>query len=709
MMWGSEASQRRVLSVAALAGGYALYALWKKRRAKALLPVRACTEKEVVGKPPGEAWTAKADCSLMRGFAEEGPASWEPETVAFHIERLAKNQTPAVAYETERSGEVEYVEVTWEAYVSEIKAAARAMIKLGLKRRMTCAILGFNSREWVVADLAAVLAGGFATGIYATNGPESVKYILDHSKAAICVVEGPKQAAKVQGYKVALVSYGEDAPGALSWSEFLARGRDRADMPVASPGDCCTLIYTSGTTGEPKAVMISNDSITWIVRAFASSMHFGKAKHEKLVSYLPLSHIAAQAIDIYANLVTVGRRVGDAQFGCEVRAATVYFARPDALKGSLKLTLCAVRPTVFFGVPRVFEKFAEALQAVGAKTTGVKKILSTWAKATTRAKYDRLRADSQAWPGLVALLQEPLAMVLLKKVHAAIGLDRAHFVFTGAAPIAQSTLEYFGSLGFIVNEAFGMSEVTGPASVTLNSYFVPGTCGPAAPGLEIKLDSVEGRDKDDEGEVCFRGRSLMLGYLNNEAKTRETIDDDGWLHSGDTGRLVECDGNTMLKITGRIKELLITAGGENVAPVPIEDALKGLLPGVSAAVVVGDKLKFLSVLFTLKQLPDDATGSFFETLAPPASDLDPNCATAAQAADSPKWQRTVQDAIDEYNSNLAVSAAQKIHKFAILPLDFSQATGELTPTLKLKRAAVVDKYGPILKTLYGAHASAVWA
>ena len=291
----------------------------------------------------------------------------------------------------------------------------------------------------------------------------------------------------------------------------------------------------------------------------------------------------------------------------------MHFARADALKGSLKLTLGAVKPTIFFGVPRVWEKFEEAIRAIGAQSTGLKKKLSTWAKGVALRRYRALSAVSSAdeRSARAGAFEEALALKLLGKVHAAIGLDRAHFTFTGAAPIAPSTLGYFGSLGLTVHEVFGMSEVSGPSNVTIASCYAPGYCGPALPGVELKLERVEGRDKPGEGEVCFRGRSVMMGYLHDDEKSEQTIDAEGWLHSGDTGRLdiVRPGLAPMLKITGRIKELLITGGGENVAPVPIEDALKEALPALSCAVVIGDRLKFLSVLLTLKQRANEATGS----------------------------------------------------------------------------------------------------
>jgi len=715
------------LAKLAAAGGLAAaaaYALYRRSKREALpvpeeQPTDAfCTEK------PEVAYVTSADAALQRGLSPAGVGARAPETVPQLLARLEDNATDAIAWEADGG----WATLTWKEYAAVIRRCARAMIAAGLEAGRGVGIIGFNSKEWVIADLGAVLAGGLAAGIYSTNGPDAAAYVLEHSRASLCFVEGAGQLAKVADVSALsrIVVWGPDAgdaaaaagPRVSTWDAFLASAPDdpaplASRVAAAEAGRCCTLIYTSGTTGRPKAVMISHDNVTWVVASFAQLAGFGTAPggRERIVSFLPLSHIAAQAIDIYAGLVCVGRHV--VPDAAHVHSSTLYFARPDALKGSLKNTLVSVRPTIFFGVPRVWEKFAEALQAVGAKTTGVKKIISTWAKGAALRQYRANRADLTVDDAgllgtLLGAVETKLALAVLKKVHAAVGLDKAHFTFTGAAPIATSTLEYFGSLGLVVNEVFGMSEVAGPSAVTLDRYYAPGFCGVAVPGVEIKLEHVPGRDRPGEGEVLFRGRSVMLGYLRDDAKTREAIDEDGWQHSGDTGTLKSFAPGAapMLKITGRIKELLITAGGENVAPVPIEDALKGRLPGVSAAVVVGDKLKFLSVLFTLKQQANDA-GSFDDVLVGPALAVSPGVTTAEAAADDPTWKAACQAAIDEYNDT-AVSSAQRVQKFKILPLDFSQTTGELTPTLKLKRAVVAEKYGSVLKLIYGDAASAVW-
>ena len=406
--------------------------------------------------PPVKSFVTGADSALVRGMSSSGPGARDPETVPELLKRLETNTTKAVAWEENGA----WRDLTWADYVSLVRQAARAMIAIGLEPRKGVGIIGFNSLEWVVADLGCVLAGGLAAGIYATNGADAARYVLDHSSAQLCFCDGAAQLEKIRKaaetlpkLKKIIVWGGADADkaarrsDALTWRGFLNNApEDPAPLlervDEAEPGHACTLIYTSGTTGTPKAVMISHDNVTWVVASFAAFVGFGKAPggRERLVSYLPLSHIAAQAIDIYAGLVCTGRD--------GVQSSTLYFARPDALKGSLKDTLNAVRPTVFFGVPRVWEKFAEALQAVGAKTTGAKKKISTWAKRVALRRY--LAGVAGAEPedlglvgGALSSVEEVFADLILKKVHAAIGLDRAHFVFTGAAPIATSTLEYF--------------------------------------------------------------------------------------------------------------------------------------------------------------------------------------------------------------------------------------------------------------------------
>ena len=580
---------------------------------------------------------------------------------------------------------------------------------LGLGRFESVSILGFNSPEWHLSNMGAIAAGGFAAGIYTTNEPDACKYILKHSNARIVVVDGQKQLDKILKIRgdlpklVAIVVWGEELPAgvndgigagqakAYGWDEFLGLGASVSDAEVEAriadqkPGHCSTLIYTSGTTGDPKAVMISHDNVTWVTRANIAHHPDFVNGPLRVVSYLPLSHIAAQIVDIHSPMAYL------ADHGLP---SEVHFARPDALKGTIKESLIKAKPTVFFAVPRVWEKFAEALQAIGKKTTGLKKTLSTWAKGQGRqihAASQYKSKTSHPWMGIVA------KKLVLTKIKAAIGLNCARLCISGAAPISKVTLDYFGSLNIHIVEVYGMSENTGPQTCGMNKKFIAGTCGPVIPGAEIKIDLDKG-DKPGNGEVCFRGRHVMMGYMHNQAKTNETIDEDGWLRSGDVG-MIDPDTD-MLSITGRIKELIITAGGENIAPVPVEDKLKELLPGISNAMMIGDKRKYNTVLITLRQVPDpNEDGAFTDALFGNSLEVSKVCKTVTQAKADPKWKEYIEDGIAGYNKT-AVSNAQRIQKFLILDTDFSVPGGELTATQKLKRNVVVEKYSKEIESMY---------
>ena len=596
---------------------------------------------------------------------------------------------------------------TWKEYYNDTIKAAKSFMHLGLGRFESVSILGFNSPEWLLSNMGAIAAGGFAAGIYTTNEPDACKYILKHSKARIVVVDGQKQLDKILKIRgdlkdlTAIVVWGDkvspnvnDGVGdgqakVYGWDDFIALGASVSDAEVEArmadqkPGHCSTLIYTSGTTGDPKAVMISHDNVTWVTRANIAHHPDFVNGPLRVVSYLPLSHIAAQMVDIHSPM---------AYLADHSLPAEVHFARPDALKGTIKDSLIKAKPTVFFAVPRVWEKFAEALQAVGKKTTGPRKMISTWAKGQGKMIHAASQYKSKKSHPMMGFL----AKKILTKVKAAIGLDCARLCISGAAPISKQTLDYFGTLTINIVEVYGMSENTGPQTCGKNKKFIAGTCGPVIPGAEIKIDLDKG-DKPGNGEVCFRGRHVMMGYMHNQAKTDETIDEDGWLRSGDVGK-VDADTD-MLAITGRIKELIITAGGENIAPVPVEDKLKELLPGISNAMMIGDKRKYNTVILTLRQVPDpNEDGAFTEKLFGNSLEVS-GAKTVAEAKADPKWKETIEAAIAAYNKT-ATSNAQKIQKYTILDTDFSVPGGELTATQKLKRNVVVEKYAKDIEAMY---------
>jgi len=568
-------------------------------------------------------------------------------------------------------------------------------------------IIGFNSREWFVANFGAIAAGGIAAGIYTTNLPDACKYISDHSNAKVVLVEGLVQlekyiqiAGELKNLK-AIVMYGPDelpediaikcpSMPVYTFDAFLKLGKNRisdkelvARKDALKPEHTCTLIYTSGTTGPPKAVMITHDNINWTVRSMLSVTPRGKLdESDVMISYLPLSHIAAQMLDMHVPLVT---------------GQQTYFAEPDALKGSLGATLKEVRPTVFFGVPRVWEKIYDKLQEVAKSSTGLKKMLSTFAKKNAMQHWESMEYGSKIRSPTMYFL----AKAILKKAHVALGFDRAEALYVSAAPIEVKILKYFASLDLPIMELFGQSECSGPHAVNKLIAFKIGTVGRPLPGTETKVD-------EKTGELCYRGRHIFAGYMKMPEMTAATIDEDGWLHSGDIVNIDDDNDETLAKpsgflsITGRIKELIITAGGENVPPVLIEDQFKLAMPCLSNCMAVGDKRKFLSILLCLHTDVDEE-GNSLNTLSGVALETSKKIGSVAttteEVATCENWKSYFDDGMGKANKQ-ATSRAQTVSKWALLPSDFTIPGGELTPTLKLKRSVVADKYANVIESIY---------
>merc|ERR1712241_1330461 len=359
---------------------------------------------------------------------------------------------------------------------------------------------------------------------------------------------------------------------------------------------------------------------------------------------------------------------------------------------------------------------------IGAATTGCKKSVSTWAKAKAleHAKNIILGGDG-AVPG-----GHCLAMKIMNAVKGAVGLDKCKYAFTGAAPIRVDTLEYFGSLGIYINEVYGMSESAGCVTMSTDQAHVWGSCGWQLPGSEVKCFKVDPSDinkkeecppapstdagEEFQGEICFRGRGIMMGYLASadlgdkhlaeiEKKTAETIDQEGWLHSGDKGLKTKAG---LVKITGRYKELIIGEGGENIAPVPIEDSVKGLCDGVNECMMIGDQRKYNVAFITLKAVGANGEQPGTETLDMGAARVNPSVKTISEAMKDPKWIETLTKAISDTNKNgkLVPNNAFKIQKFCILPTNFSEEGGQLTPTKKLKRKNVEMQYAKMIEKMY---------
>lgn len=624
-------------------------------------------------------------------MGSEGLASIAPRTVIDVFKSTVEKYGDKDAMKYEENAE--WISITYSEYFAKCKQFAKSLLFLECKPFQATNIIGFNSKEWLIANFGSILAGGIAAGIYTTNNPESCKYVSEHSEAIVVVCDGLDQlkkftdiSKKLKHLKALVVYNVETVPEDLTFavpvytfSDFLTLGKDIADdvlnarMEAQKPGNCCTLIYTSGTTGNPKAVMISHDNVTWTARNVLETVN-GITPADRIVSYLPLSHIAAQMVDMHGPLLG---------------GACVYFAKPDALKGSLGGTLKAAKPTIFFGVPRVWEKIAEKMRAAGKLVTGLKKKLVTWCKEKGMEKSQLAQFGQSGGAPCGYGFAEKL---VLSKIKDTLGLSECRLACTGAAPITHEILEYFASVDIPIYELFGQSECTGPQTLNVPESWKLTTTGRAIQGTEMKV--LEGTQ-----ELVYRGRNIMMGYMKNKKATDDTIDAEGWLHSGDCAKIDE-DG--FMSITGRIKELIITAGGENIPPVLIEDKIKEHAKALSNVMVIGDKRKFLSALFCLRVKMDEdgnPTNQLDAQALDVAKEIGSKATTVAEAQMDEAFKTYLDKCVAAANKE-AISRAQNVQKWKLLENDFSVPGGELTPTLKLKRRIVSDKYSDVIEGMY---------
>lgn len=579
------------------------------------------------------------------------------------FERTATSRPDAPALRTKRQGTWETL--AWRDYHRRSRRAARALIALGVERGEHTAILGYNCVEWFIAEIATIAAGAVPTGIYTTNTAEQCRYIVTHCDARVVFVENEEQLAKFRGIRAHLPAlkaivqmHGQpDASEALSWERFLALGDTiddaRLDERAAAQdlADVCVLIYTSGTTGVPKAVMLTHRNVSWQVEQVGALI--GVRAGDDMISYLPLSHVAEQLFALQSNIML---------------GTCVWFAESMELLGD---ALREVRPHHFLAVPRVWEKIQSKMEAAGASSPPLRRRIAAWARRVGAAGGVALqRGGPMPFPyGLADRL-------VFSKVRQALGLDRARTLVTGAAPISRRTLEFFLSLGMPICEVYGMSETTAAITVSTPGAFRVGRAGRVIPGSEMRVA--------EDGEICVRGPHIFKGYYKDADATRETLDADGWLHTGDVGEL---DAEGYLAITDRKKELIITAGGENIAPQLVEGELESI-PVVNQAVVIGDRRRYLSVLLTL-----DA-----ERVPRVASDVGSPARNPEEASRCAHFAAYLQREIEKVNHRLA--RVQTVKKFAVLPGELSIDGGELTPTLKLKRKRIAEKYATIIERMY---------
>jgi long-chain acyl-CoA synthetase len=547
-----------------------------------------------------------------------------------------------------------------------VRALSLGLIDLGVAKGDKVSILANTRAEWTYADFAALSAGATVVPIYQTNSPEECQYVLENSDAKVVVVEDEEQMDKVRKVRERLpllehvIRMTGASDDAISFEDLAARGASRdpseweARWQSVTPEDICTFIYTSGTTGPPKGCVISHGNY----RAMLDMVNETSVIEDGDLTYLylPLAHSFALLI----------------QFGSFDLGTTIAYWERDPLK--IMPNLAELHPTYFPSVPRIFEKIYTTATSAMDKEGGLKKAIFNWSIKV--GKKMRALERSGGRPGFLFSRQYAFADDrVLSKIRALFG-GKIRLAVSGAAPINPEILSFFDAAGVLVLEGWGMTETSTAATISSPDDFKIGTIGKPFPGCEIKIA--------DDGEILVKGPNVFQGYYKNEAATRETIV-DGWLHTGDIG---EIDSEGFIKITGRKKDIIITAGGKNITPANLENEIKQH-PLVSQCVVVGDRRPYLVALVTLD--PEEAVAYAKEH----GLSEDPE-----QLASDEDIRKAIEAHVDTINEKFA--RVEQVKKIAILPEDLSQENGELTPTLKVKRAVVTSKHEPEIEALYAA-------
>jgi long-chain acyl-CoA synthetase len=558
----------------------------------------------------------------------------------------------------------QWVSKTYREVGDIVKGLSLGLIDLGIAKGDKVAILANTRPEWTYVDFAALSAGATVVPIYQTNSPEECQYVLENSDAVAVIAEDEEQMEKIRAVRDQLpklehvIRIDGESDDAISMSGLTERGASRSDSDYeerwgsVTPDDICTFIYTSGTTGPPKGCVISHGNYRSMVTMSLDESVLSRDSTTYL--FLPLAHSFALLIQFLSF---------------DLGGNIAYWER-DPLK--IIPNLAEVKPDYFPSVPRIFEKIYTAATGNVEKEGGLKKVIFNWAIGVGKKVRERERSGKKiGW-----LLSRQYAFAdkaVLSKIRALFGGNIKNCV-TGAAPINPEILRFFDAAGVLVLEGWGMTETSTAATVARPDAFKFGTVGRAFKNAEIKIA--------DDGEILVKGPNVFQGYYKNEEATKETIV-DGWLHTGDIGEL---DSDGYLKITGRKKDIIITAGGKNITPANLEAEMKQS-QWISQCVVVGDRRPYLIALVTLDM----------EEVGPLAKEKgwpeDPGA-----LAKHPEVRAMVQEHLDKINEKFA--RVEQIKKFEILPSDLSQEGGELTPTLKVKRNVVADKYEGDIEKLY---------
>ncbi len=566
-------------------------------------------------------------------------------------------------------------DITWAQYGEKVRCVAMGLLSLGLKKGECVSIICENRPEWVFSDFGIMCAGGVTTGIYTTNSPEQCCYIVNDSGSRFYIAENEEQFDKVLRFRnqapglekvfvidmEGLKRYND--PMLMSFENLLELGRqfDKKNPDLferrlneIKPNDLALLIYTSGTTGPPKGAMLTHSNLLFMSEAMVGSIPMSSS--DETLSFLPLCHIFEQLFTVMINI--------------RYRTIVNFVESTDTIMENMR----EISPTVIYGVPRIWEKYASAIMIRMSDATWFKRKLFKLCMGIG-LKYASLKLNYKSIPFYLKAIYTFAYLTVFRKLKERLGFDRAKLAISGAAPISPDVLKFFNALGIPLIEGYGQTEGTGVTTVSRLKNVKIGKVGQPLPGIEVRIAQ--------DGEILVRSPGVFKGYFKNEKATEEAIK-DGWLHSGDIGELDE-DG--FLKITDRKKDIIITAGGKNISPQNIENQLK-FSPYINDAIVIGDRRKYLVALIAIDE----------ENVIKYAQDHKIQFGTYASLTQATEIKQLIQKEIDKVNKTLA--QVEQIKKFAIIPKRLYEEDGEVTPTMKVKRKFINEAYKDIIEKLY---------
>jgi long-chain acyl-CoA synthetase len=604
-----------------------------------------------------------------------------PRTLVNRVNERAQAQPDLVAMRVKRLGI--WRDITWAEYADNVSLVGHALLSLGVAPGDRVAVHSENRPEWLFADLGTIAVRGITVGLYPTNPAAEVAYLLRDSGSKVLVAEDQEQvdkALEVEGdcpdleWIIYLEPRGVASmahPKLMSWQAFLERGRThREDQPraleqladQAKASDVVTLVYTSGTTGPPKGAMLTNANVAFASQVIADGGGIYQPPprpDDVILSYLPLCHVAERAVTTWTNAAS---------------GVLVHFA--ESIE-TVTTNLREVQPTLFFAVPRIWEKLKAGIEIKMMSASRLKRAnYAVWMKVGT-AMAGRVVANGGSHTLLTRLMYALGYVFLFRALRDRVGLRKVRAASSAAAPIAPEVLFFFFSIGVVINELYGMTENSAVATTNRAGRIKLGTVGEPQPGTEVRID-------DANGEILTRHPGVFAGYWNKPDATASAIDVDGWLHTGDVGEWVD---GTHVKIVDRLKDIIITAGGKNISPSEIENSLKAS-PFIREAVVVGDRRPYLTALIGIEE---DTVGSWAQAQRVPYT-------TYRDLSEKEEVIRLVQGVVREVNDRFA--RVENIRKFRMIPKALDHEDGELTATQKVKRASLMSLFDTLVEDMY---------